>query len=381
MNHLSHRALLGLGCCALALSGWLTLTAEPSAAQPPTNNGTATNPTLVGAPALAMVATVPGDGTSRLYVARPGEPLPPAVLEFQHLPGGSLRAEVWSDAPMVLATAPTTPGRDRSFDGGLYRLDPQSGAQLLCGDVVHAARPLITPDGRVFVARGTAGPWPADPATVRVDELTIDEVDPLTGAVTPIHHHSGHLAHLAGWHDGRLLVYQVGPGSAQIVAVSPATGKTTVLVASLPAFARDFSVDSVSETLVYRGRHEDDPRRWVVDALELATGAETRLFEGDSFSLAPHVWPGGGVAINPGRRGLRLLGSGDSLVSPMGPGVDLVRGVSQDHRYVALLHTVQGRLPLPFVVDRQTSRLAPVPTPPAARVAVAGFVAAKGGTP
>ncbi|MBW2454957.1 MAG: hypothetical protein JRI68_10615 [Deltaproteobacteria bacterium] len=381
MNHLSHRALVGLGCCAVALFGWLTLAAEPSAAQPPSGNGTPTTSPLSGAPAVALVATIPGDDASRLYVARPGEPLPPPVLEFRHLPSGSVRAEVWSDDPVVLATAPTTPSRDPSFDGGLYRLDPAAGAQLLCDGVVHAARPLITPDGRVFVARGMAGPSSANPAAVRVDELTIDEVDPLTGVVTPVHHHTGHLAHLAGWHDGRLLVYQVGPGSAEIVAVSPATGKTTVLVASLPAFARDFSVDPVGGQLVYRGRHEDDPRRWVVDTLDLAKGARQRLYEGDSFSLAPHVWPGGGVAINPRRRGLQLLGSGDGLVSPMGSGVDLVRGVSQGDRYVALLHTVQGRLPLPFVVDRQTSGVAPVPTPPGTRVAVAGFVSAKGGTP
>jgi len=267
MNVLSHRTVVGLGCCALAFAGWVTVGAEPSAAQPPTP--AASSPQLTGAPPVAIIATLPGDDASRLYLVRPGEPLPPPAAEFGHLPGGDVRAEVWAGGPTVLATAPTTASRDRSFDGGLYRLDPTTGPKQLCAGVVHAARPLTTSDGRVLVSRGVAGPAPASPTAVRIDELTIDLVDPHSGAITPVHHHTGHLAHLAGWHAGRALVYQVGPGSAEIVEMSLATGKTSVLMPSLPAFARDFSVDPVGGRLVYRGRHEDDPQRWVVDAVDL----------------------------------------------------------------------------------------------------------------
>ena len=381
MNHSSQRALVALGCCAVAVTCWLGLSVEPSAAQPPPSDGTSTPDVFGPAPPVALVATIPGAAESRLYVALPGQALPPPVLEFHHLPGGSLRAAVWSGAPVVLATAPTTPGRDRSFDGGLYRLDPNTGVKRLCTNLAHASRPLISPTGRVFVARGAAGPPPATEGRMRIDELTVDEVDPHSGAITTVHQTTGYLAHLAGWHDGRVLIYRVGPATADIVAVSPDTGKTEILLASLPPFARDFSVDPVTPRLVYRGRHQSDARRWVVDALDLSTGSQTRLYDGVSFSLAPHVWPGGSLAINPRRGGLRLIGSSDPIASPLGPGVDVIRSLSNTERYVVFLHTVQGSLPVPSVIDRKSGATRRLAAPPGTRVAIAGLVSSTGGTP
>jgi hypothetical protein len=381
MNHSSQRALVALGCCAVAVACWLGLSVEPSAAQPPPSDGTPAPPALGPAPAVALIATMPGADLSRLYVVGPGQALPPATLEFHHLPGGSVRAEVWSQAPVVLATARTTPGRDRSFDGGLYRLDPATGVKQLCTNLTHASRPLITPTGRVFVSRGTAGPPPASGGSLRVDELTIDEVDPQSGAVTTVHKSAGYLVHLAGWHDGRLLLYRLGPTLADLVALSPQTGKIEILLPALPPFARDFSVDPKASRLVYRNRHQSDARRWVVDTLDLTTRAQNRLYEGESFSLAPHVWPGGAVAFNPKRQGLRLQGTKDPIASPMGPGVDLIRSVSETERFVAALHTVQGRLPVPFVMDRHSGAMERLTTPSGSRVAIAGFVSTTGGTP
>ncbi len=381
MTHLSHRALLALGCCTVAVAGGLALSVGPSAAQSPPPGAAPTPAALGPAPAVALIATTPGADTSRLYMALPGQALSAPVLEFDHLPGGSIRAAVWSHPPVVLATARTTPGRDRSFDGGLYRLDPTTGVKQLCANLTHASRPLVSPTGRVFVTRGTAGPPPANQSTMRIDTLTVDEVDPHSGAITTVHQTTGYLAHLAGWHDGKVLIYRVRPATADIVAVNPDTGKTEIVLASLPPFARDFSIDTVTARLVYRGRHPSDARRWVVEALDLTAGSQTRLYEGVSFSLAPHVWPGGGIAINPRRGGLRLIGSGDPVASPLGPGVDVVRGLSKTERYVAVLHTVQGSLPVPFVIDRTSGATQRLATPTGTRIAIAGFVSSTGGTP
>jgi hypothetical protein len=63
----------------------------------------------------------------------------------------------------------------------------------------------------------------------------------------------------------------------------------------------------------------------------------------------------------------------------MGEGVDVVLAASQDRRWLAALHTVQGALPAPFAIDTETGAVAALHGPPAARIAVAGFVYGEGG--
>ena len=343
----------------------------------------AASPLASGPSSLAPVALIATEGRdSALYVATPGAPLPPPAARFSHLGDGSVRA-VTSTAGPVFATASVRPGRDRSFDGGLFRLDPASGAvKLLCEDVVHASRPLIDQEGRLFVVQGWAGAQPSA-TELRRDDLAVVEVAPETGATTTVHTFHGYMVSLAGAHRGELVLYRVGPAGADLTAVDRDSGAERLLVATLPPFARDFSIDEPSATLVYRGRHESDPRRWVVDSVDLAGGQTARLYEGDTFALAPHAWPGGGVSLNPSEGGMALLGSADTLRAPLGPGVDWVRAVSGDGRFVALLHIVDGQLPLPFVVDRQSQAPLRLPAVAGARMAIAGFVgpAAQGGSP
>jgi hypothetical protein len=353
---LARRQTLALGgalLCAWALSdGASRVEAAPPAAQ--------------AAPPVALIAT--RGGHSELYHARAGQPLGAPLASLSHREGGDLRAAMLPDGT-VLATAPWAAGRDRSFDGALFRLE--GGAELLCDDVVHASSPLVMPDGRVFVARGRAGRGSA--SSMRIDALRIDAIDPASGAATTLHRYRGYLLHLAGAHDGRVIVYRVGPGSADLVAID-ASGRMTTLLSPLLPFARDFSVDA--QRIVFRGRHQSDSRTWVVDALDLTSGALTRLHQGPSFSLAPHVWPDGGVAINQGQSGLSLLGSRDSLRAPLGPGVDRVRAFSSDARFVAALHTRAGELAVPFVLDRRSGKGERLPAPARTRVAIAGFVEA-----
>jgi hypothetical protein len=144
--------------------------------------------------------------------------------------------------------------------------------------------------------------------------------------------------------------------------------------ARLPPFARDFSVDQSRGALVYRGRHEVDSRRWTIEEVHLESGQIRRLHEGSNFAMSPHVWPGGGVVFSPGRRGWALIGSADPVASPMDAGVDRLRDVSPDRRFVAGLHTVAGQLGTPFVVDRTTGTASRLAAPTGHRIAIAGFV-------
>lgn len=333
----------------------------PSAAEaPPSDDAIAARP-----PPLALLVTQ--GGVSRLHHATIDAGrgrLGPELARLSHL-DGDVRAALLGDG-RVAATAPALRLRDRSFDGALYLLGDE--IVPLCDGVIHASAPLALPDGSVLVARGEAGP-PRDPA-LRIDALGIDRVTP-DGTLERLHAFAGHLLHLAGFTGREVLIYRVGPDGADIVAIEPEGATLRTVVADLPPFARDFSTDG--ETLVYRGRDAVDAHRWVVERVDLTSGAVTRLHASDRFALAPHVWRDGGVALSEAE-GLLLLGSTDPVAGPLGPGVDLVRAFSTDGRFVAALHTVAGEAPIPFVIDAERGAATSIETPANARVAIAGFV-------
>ncbi|WP_437959731.1 hypothetical protein WME76_08840 [Sorangium sp. So ce119] len=331
---------------------------------------------------VAILATYPGAALTTLHIASlGGAKAGPALATLRHLSDAVVRARVVPRTPIVLATADTSPSRDRSFNASLFRIEPHAAPVALCDGVVHASRPLVTAGGRVFVSRGVAGPEPppdGDLARLRVDALTIDEVDLATGATRAVHRHTGYLAFLAGAWDDELVVYRVAPRSADIVLVNPDTGATRVIAPSIPPFARDFSIDAAAGALVYQGRHEVDPGTWVIERLDLKTGKRTRIETSASNGLAPHAWPGGGLAYTPDRRtGLVLVGARAALRGPLGAGVDAVQAVSPDAAWVAALHTNPSAFPVPFAIHAESGEVAAIPAPSGARIAVAGFTTAK----
>ena len=321
---------------------------------------------IAEAPRVAILATA-GERTA-LHVVRAGESPGAPIASFTHREG-SVRGALLPDGA-VLAAAPVGLDSDRSFDGGLWRLGAD-GVALLCEGLLHASRPLVTPDARAFAARGRAGPV-RDERSMRVDELTIDRIDPESGAIDTLHRYQGYLLHIAGWHDGRVLVYRVAPNRADIVAVEASTGAVEMLVDRLPAFARDFSV--LDDRLVYRGRDEHDSRTWVVDVIDLRQGKRRRVHRSPSFSLAPHAWPYGAVALSDGQGGLALIGSTDPIRAPLGSGVDVVRALSLDGRFVALLHTREGAFDTPFLLERTSGKSYPLPAPGRTRLDIVGFM-------
>ena len=333
------------------------------------------------APKVALLVTKPGALHTSLYAAGPADTAPSAPLAtFTHLAGATVRGAVIPGTTTLVATADTTESRDLSFNAGLYRVAPHTPPELLCDGVVHASRPLVTPDGRVLVSRGKPGPEPksARLADMRVDTLTIDEVDPYTGMLRTVHTASGYLAFLAGSYGREVIVYRVFPGGADVVGVDIDTSEERTLVGSLPPFARDFSVDPTTGTLVYQGRHETDSHEWVIDRVDLVTLAHERLASSSSMNMVPFAVPGGSVAYSPeGRGGLTILG--EKAGNPFGEGADWVLAASDDGESLAGLHTVQGKLSVPFVIDVATGQGALLRAPDASRVAVAGFFPASGG--
>ena len=326
------------------------------------------------APEIAVFATQPGSGSSSLYFVQPGGQLPSPSATLSHLPGGSLRARVVDPALRTLVVnARSQILGDGSFDYGTFLLEPGEAPRLLCDEVVHASRPLVDPQGAIYVVRGEAGA--PNETSLRLDALHVDRVE-LDGSASSIHGVSGHHLHLAGWHAGRLLVYRVLPGAADIVALDPDDGSISLL-ANVPPFARDFSIDHDAELLIYRGRHEQEATTWVVDSLDLSPGnwgAHDRLYQSAHFSLAPSAWPDGGLAINPARQGMTLIGSADVVEKPLGPGVDVVEEFSLDQRFGILTHFETGRVPAIHVIDRSDGDTLRLPLPIGMRPALAGFV-------
>ncbi|UQA57854.1 hypothetical protein [Polyangium aurulentum] len=365
------RLIFGLGIAGIAFAAALGFD-EPDGAAP----AHAADPPSAHGPRVALVATFPGAAHSSLYLVQAGDTANPApVATFTHLPDAAVRAANLPGTDTVFATADTAETRDRSFNASLFRLRPHTPPETLCDRVVHASRPLVTPAGRVFVSRGTAGPELE--RQMRVDHLTIDEIDPGTGASRVVHALDGQLAFLAGWSGGEIVVYRIFAGGADLVGVDPDTGAVRTIVDRLPPFARDFSVDAAGGRLVFQNRHRTDARTWEVDEVDLATGRTRALHSGPSMTMAPAVLPGGGIVFNTGSAGLRPLDAPLRVNGPLGAGVDVIAATSPDH--LAALHTVAGALPVPFLIEVETGAASLLPAPKNARIAIAGFVGNDGG--
>ena len=294
-----------------------------------------------------------------------------ALGRIEHGAGAAVRGAVLPGGGVV-AVADTVARRDLSFAASLFVLADGRPARRLCDEVVYASRPLVSPDGRVFVVRGAAGSESAG-SQLRDDFLRIDEVDLQTGVARTQHRFTGQLLHLAGWHDGALLVYRVDGDAADIVAIDVGevgvAGAVRTVLEDLPPFARDFSVDGGE--LVFLGRDEADPRRWQVLRLDLGAGTLRSLLATDSVRVGPFA--SGGAVHVAGAAGplARVSGRGAAPASPCtgvvspddlpGTCADVLRLASADVRWGAGLHHRPGALPRPFVFDASSGRATLLP--------------------
>lgn len=296
------------------------------------------------------------------------------LARFDHLPGAAVRGAMLSRTGQYLAVADTSPRRDLSFAASLFLLGETGPARRLCDDVVHASRPLVADDGRIYVVRGAAGPERLpDP---RLDDLRLDEIDPDTGVARTLLNYTGQLLHLAGHHDHALIVYRVGAASADLVAVDTAPPFTVHPLLDIPPFARDFSVDG--DTLTFHNRDEFDPHTWHIEQLDLRTAAPRTLAADIDMRAQPFA---AGGTVHAALRGAALHRlDGAPVAAPCAPPVpcvDVLRRASADARWLAGLHVRAGALPRPFILDAATNTSTLLP-PPDAWVDLLGFA---GGAP
>jgi hypothetical protein len=302
---------------------------------------------------LAILLTYGADPRSELVFVDPTGST--VAARFEHLPDGSVHGRMLPGTHAAVVVADRAESRDRSFAGVLLRVEAGKPPSELCDRVFHASTPLVTSDGRVFVERGRPGPALED--QLRVDDLTIDEVGGFGTRV--VWRGRGYTSHLAGAFGHELIVYLVTPGGASLVGVDMESGRARAIVRDLLPFARDFRVDG--NQLVYSNRAED--HRWVIERLDLTSGARTRLHSSAHQAIAPHPYRGD-IAYNDG--GLRLL-SGKRLAHRDGSDV-MVAAMGE---LAALLHYAGG---LPTLEIVEGERVRQIATPGDAHIQVVGFV-------
>ncbi len=309
-----------------------------------------------------------------------GTPTLAPLGSVDHVRGSAVRGAVLGGAVLVAVEEPAPKGT--SYAGALHRLDA-TGARRLCGGLARATAPLVV-DGRVLVSRGIDGPEPTpgpatEALTLRTDTLTLDEVDPATGATRTVWSGAGYQAFLAGALGREAFVYLSQASGASLFALDVSTGAVRNLGAVAP-FARDFSVDSVRKGLVFANLGAAD--RWQVQSLDLGSGARTVLLETQGDHPMPFALPGGDVVLSSdGDHGLLRLARTavvrQNLLSPAGDGSDAA--THAEGRWLAVRHTPTARFrgkraPALIVVDVDTGQFVPVDVPLGHLVESLGFL-------
>jgi hypothetical protein len=312
---------------------------------------------LSATPEVAVLSTAPEAEVTELRFQPLGESrLAPVVGRLTHVPRESVLGALIPGTRKVVAVAVAIPMRDLSFASSLFLLEPGKPTRVLVDRVALSTRPLVTSDGRVFVHRGRAGEG-------RIDALSVDEVDLVTGRSREVLAFSGYTAFLAGSLGRELLVYRVGPDGADLVAVHADALGVRVLIPKLAPLARDFAVSADGRALFFT-LGDAATGRWTLERLELSTLARTRLAEGPTMALLPTPLPDGRVAFAPGQ-GLGLTDlEGAAVLRPGGAGYERVRAFTRKGLAVGL-HETPGEFPAP---------LGGFAAPPQQRLDVAGVV-------
>lgn len=302
------------------------------------------------------------------------------LASIGHTKGAAIRGSALGDVAFVVAQEEGP--RGTSYDGALLRVENGKVTRLV-GQVSRASTPLVTSNGRVIVTRGVDGADPpaadAQKLVLRTDQLTIEDVDPVTGATRTLWRGQGYDAFLATATGTELVVYHSTATGASIFALDPSTAATRMLWASAIPFARDFSVDRAHGALVFADLSADG-RNYEVLSLDLASLARKSLYASPNEHLMPFALPTGDVAVSSdGDRGLAVLKVGQHrLVAPLGDGSDAATHASPDGRWIAVRHTprTQSNDDPPLVVawDQATNKTLRLDVPTSHFIEPFGFV-------
>jgi hypothetical protein len=321
--------------------------------------------------ALALLAAAPAPAEVALLCTAPQEPwtelrfqpvgsetLAPAVGKLTHVAGESVQGALLPGRRSVVAVAVAEPRKDLSFASHLYLLEPGAPPKDLADRVQLGARPYVSSQGRVFVARGRPGSLEFDPrARLRLDEITVDEVDLRTGKTRTVLSFAGYAAFVFSEHKGALAIYRVTPEGGEFVTVHPdALGVSSV--ARVPALARDFTVDSKRGAFVYT--QGDPDGRWWVEELDVSSGRTRVVARGESMAMLPTVFPDGELKVSSGR------------LPPPGEGHRRVRAFA-GALAIGLDERPDGSATV-FAVDSRKGSAAKLLAPPGLRLDIAGVL-------
>lgn len=317
---------------------------------------------LAATPRVAVLSTAGGLTTLRLQPVGAAE-LAPVECELHHADGSSVLGALAGTT--VLATATMASGGDLSFASSLFRLDARRPTELV-DRVALSSRPVVVGDRRVFVQRGRPGPG-------RVDELTIDEVDPFSRAVHTVYATQGYVTYIAGTLGPELIIYEVTRDGARLLAVHVDTLSKRVLRESLAPLARDFVIDETRRRVVYTLGTTGE--NWSVEAtsLDLHTPGSTTLAHGQHVALLPTVTPDGHLwwSRGPGE-GLHALGGEQRVLKANGRGYERVRAFVGG--LVIGLHELPSDFAVPFAIRLKDGASLRLVAPPATRLDVAGVL-------
>lgn len=351
----------------------------------PTANADVPAATSAKVAEVAVVATPNGPDArvSEVRVVRieAGKTSTRVLGRISHGPSAVLRGDVLADHSVVVAADEEGVPSD-DYRTALYRLDGVTTRTLARG-LYRASRPLVSVDGTIYVERGAPGRFPDEAQTragrLRSDSLAIDAVEPSSGAARTVYRSSGYTLHLAGEHGGALIVYRVAWGAAELLTVDRATGQSRI-VAAIPPFARDFSVDGKGQ-LVFANRDEQDHSLWCVERVDLATGLRTRLATLRDEAPIPFLLDDGSVAWTSPSRPPALHAAGASLAktplfAALGNGTRFVSR-SAESGWIALEERPHGVLAATRAVHLASGTAVPLAAD-GEHVEVLGFVGANG---
>jgi hypothetical protein len=302
--------------------------------------------TLTATPEVAILSSRDDVAELRFQAVNATE-LSAPVARFSHAAGSSVKGALLPRTRVVVASATMRSRGDLSFANSLLRLEAGKPARVLADQLVYGSRPLVTAEGRVFVSRGLAGVEPPDAReSLRVDQLSVEEIDPTTAERRLVYSTRGYVTFLAGATGRELVIYEVAPSGARLITVHVDTLAVRELLPAMAPLARDFTVDAARGRVLFtQGTPFGDG--WFVEQVDLKTGARQQLAEGPEVTLLPTVLADGRVLISRGAgEGLFAL-DGTRVMAAHGRGFERV--VVEKNGVQFGLHEIPSEFPSIFI--------------------------------